>query len=41
VVENAMKWFAARALLKNTALLAEADSKKGLVFKELRNAAVT
>lgn len=41
VVENAMKWFSARAFLKKAALLAEADSKKGLVFKELRNAAVT
>jgi hypothetical protein len=41
VVEKAMQWFESRALLKNAALLAEADSKKGLVFKELRNAAVT
>ncbi len=41
VVAAAMEWFQSRATLREAALLAEADSKKGLVFKELRNAAVT
>jgi hypothetical protein len=41
VVAAAMAWFESRASLKSAALLAETDSKKGLVFKELRNAAVT
>jgi hypothetical protein len=36
-----MKWFETRVLLQIAASLAEADSKKSLAFKELRNAAVT
>jgi hypothetical protein len=38
VVENAMSWFTARAHLHDAAQLAESDSKKGLVFKEVRSA---
>lgn len=38
VVENAMSWFSARAYLRDAAQLADSDSKKGLVFKEVRNA---
>lgn len=38
VVAAALEWFQARATLKSAASLAESDSKKGLVFKELRNA---
>jgi Domain of unknown function (DUF4304) len=41
VVAAAMEWFKSRASLREAAFFAEADSKKGLVFKELRNAAVT
>lgn len=38
VVEKATTWFAQRSRLSDAALLAEADSKKGLVFKEVRDA---
>jgi hypothetical protein len=38
VVEAALAWFHARAALQDAALLAESDSKKGFVFKEVRNA---
>lgn len=38
VVENAMSWFSARAHLRDAAQLAESDSKKGLVVKEVRSA---
>jgi len=38
VVAKALTWFDARACLSDAARLAEADSKKGLVFKEVRNA---
>lgn len=41
VVEAALAWFDARASLRDASLLAEADSKKGLVFKEVRLAART
>ncbi len=41
VVTAAIEWFEARASLKDAAALAEADSKKGLVFKELRGASTT
>jgi hypothetical protein len=41
VVEEAVAWFDARAILREAALLAESDSKKGLVFKEVRRAANT
>lgn len=36
VVESALQWFRDRAALQSAAALAESDSKKGLVFKELR-----
>ena len=39
VVAAAIEWFEARASLQDAARLAETDSRKGLVFKELRNAA--
>jgi hypothetical protein len=39
VVEAATEWFHARASLQCAALLAEADSKKGLVFHAVRTAA--
>lgn len=39
VVNAAVAWFDARAVLRDAALLAEADSKKGLVVKEVRLAA--
>lgn len=38
VVQKAASWFAERAQLLDAARLAESDSKKGLVFKEVRNA---
>lgn len=38
-VEAATEWFHARASLRGAALLAEADSKKGLVFHAVRTAA--
>lgn len=41
VVAAAVDWFQARAVLRNAALLAESDSTKGLVFKELRHAGAT
>jgi len=41
VVAAAIKWFQARSELQSAATLAESDSKKGLVFKELRHAAAT
>lgn len=41
VIAAAVEWFEARVSLQETAILAEADSKKGLVAKELRNAAAT
>lgn len=41
VVAAAVDWFGARVSLQDAAILAEADSKKGLVAKELRNAAAT
>lgn len=41
VVVAAVEWFEARASLQDAAVLAEADSKNGLVVKELRNAAAT
>ena len=41
VVAAAIKWFKARSLLKDAVKLSEADSKKGLVFKELRSASAT
>jgi hypothetical protein len=41
VVAQAIHWFDARATLKAAALLADEDSKKGLVFKEVRNAVHT
>jgi hypothetical protein len=37
VVAAAVDWFNARASLEDAAKLAETDSRKGLVFKELRN----
>lgn len=41
VVRAAVAWFDARAALQDASLLAEADSKKGLVFKEVRLAGST
>jgi len=41
VVAAAIEWFQARASLQAAARLADADSRKGLVFKELRSAAAT
>jgi hypothetical protein len=41
VVEAAVAWFKARATLRDAALLAKEDSKKGLVVKEVRHAAIT
>jgi hypothetical protein len=41
VAAQAIAWFSARAALRDAALLAEEDSKRGLVFKEVRCAAVT
>lgn len=41
VVAAAVEWFKAREMLRNAALLAESDSKMGLVFKEIRNVAAT
>ena len=38
VITAAIQWFEARASLKAAAALAESDSKKGLVFNELRGA---
>ena len=35
-IENALSWFAAREHLNDAAQLADADSQKGLVFKDLR-----
>lgn len=37
VVAQAVSWFDARAKLQDARALAEADSKKGRVFKEMRN----
>ena len=39
VVPAAMDWFEARKSVEAAAKLAETDSKRGLVFKELRSAA--
>jgi hypothetical protein len=39
VVAKAIEWFQARTLLREAALLAEADAKKGLVFHVLRTTA--
>jgi len=36
MVKKAASWFAERSRLPDAARLAEADSKKGLVFKEVR-----
>ncbi len=41
VVSAAMEWFQARASFHAAARLAESDSKKGLVFKELKSATST
>ena len=41
MISNAMAWFQARASLQDAAMLAEADSTKGVVFKELRSASAT
>jgi hypothetical protein len=41
VVDTAVAWFDARAGLREAALLAEGDSKQGLVCKEVRLAAST
>lgn len=41
IAATSVAWFDARATLHDAALLAEADSKKGLVFKEVRLAART
>jgi hypothetical protein len=41
VVAAALEWFKARATLRSAASLAESDSKKGLVFRELRNIVTT
>jgi hypothetical protein len=38
VVAKAIDWFQERARLSDAARLAETDSKRGLVFKEVRNA---
>src|SRR5690349_10375376 len=38
VVVKALDWFRERARLSDAARLAETDSTKGLVFKEVRNA---
>lgn len=38
VVAKAVDWFRERARLSDAARLAEVDSKKGLVFKEVRSA---
>ncbi|WP_374582907.1 DUF4304 domain-containing protein [Pseudoduganella sp.] len=38
VAEKAASWFAERSRLQDAARLAESDSKKGLVFKEVRSA---
>jgi len=38
VAAKALEWFAARSTLTAAAALAEEDSKKGLVFKEVRHA---
>jgi hypothetical protein len=38
VVAKATNWFQERARLSDAARFAEADSKEGLVFKEVRNA---
>ena len=41
LIAAAIDWFQARAALRNAALLAESDSTRGLVFKELRHAVAT
>ncbi len=41
IVAAAIEWFQARARLQSAVSLAESDSKKGLVFKELRHAIAT
>ncbi len=41
VVLAAIEWFQARTSLQDAIKFAEADSKKGLVYKELRNATAT
>jgi hypothetical protein len=38
VVTKASNWFTLRSRLQDAAKLAEEDSQKGLVFKEVRNA---
>ena len=40
-IAAAMAWFQERALLQDAMKLAEADSKKGLVFKALRDSSAT
>ena len=35
-LDNALSWFAARERLSDASRLADSDSKKGLVFKEVR-----
>jgi hypothetical protein len=37
VVSTALEWFQARSTFRAAAALAESDSRKGLVFKELRS----
>jgi hypothetical protein len=41
VAEKAIAWFSARAALRDAALLAEEDSKRGFVFKDVHRAATT
>jgi hypothetical protein len=41
VAERALAWFKARAALRDAALLAEEDSRRGLVLKEVRRVATT
>jgi hypothetical protein len=41
VIASAIHWFQARALLRDAKALADTDSKKGLVLKELRVNALT
>lgn len=41
VISEALAWFQARAIFNDAVALADEDSKKGLVFKELRSGAAT
>jgi Domain of unknown function (DUF4304) len=41
VAEKALVWFNARAALRDAALLAEEDSRRGFVLKEVRGVATT